>query len=59
MSEAELAESYYAHRKAADVVGEQVDYVPPRAARCRGATDLLARHAGMGHRGRSAARAAG
>lgn len=33
MSEAELAEYYYAHRHDPDMVGEQVDYMPPRAAR--------------------------
>jgi uncharacterized protein (DUF1778 family) len=33
MTEAELAEYYYAHRNDPDMLGEQVEYVPPRAAR--------------------------
>lgn len=33
MTEAELADYYYAHRDDPDMVGEQVKYVPPRAAR--------------------------
>ena len=33
MTEAELADYYYAHRDDQDMVGDQVDYVPPRAAR--------------------------
>jgi uncharacterized protein (DUF1778 family) len=33
MTEAELAEYYYEHRNDSDMLGEQVDYVPPRAAR--------------------------
>lgn len=33
MTEAELADYYYAHREDPDMVGERVDYVPPRAAR--------------------------
>lgn len=33
MTEAELAEYYYAHRDDPDMLAEQVDYVPPRAAR--------------------------
>lgn len=33
MTEAELADYYYAHRDDPDMVGEQVDYVAPRAAR--------------------------
>lgn len=32
MTEAELAEYYYAHRDDPDMAGEQVDYVPPRDA---------------------------
>ncbi len=33
MTEAELADYYYAHHNDADMVGDQVDYVAPRAAR--------------------------
>ncbi|MGH3439492.1 MAG: plasmid mobilization protein, partial [Sciscionella sp.] len=33
MTEGELADYYYAHRDDPDMLGEQVDYVPPRAAR--------------------------
>ena len=33
MTEAELADYYYAHRDDPEMVGESVDYVPPRAAR--------------------------
>lgn len=33
MTEAELAEHYYAHREDIDSAGDEVDYVPPRAAR--------------------------
>lgn len=33
MSEALAADHYYAHREDADIVGDEVDYVPPRAAR--------------------------
>lgn len=33
MTEAELADYYYAHRNDPDMVGEEVEYVPPRAAR--------------------------
>jgi hypothetical protein len=33
MTEVELAEYYYAHRNGPGMVGEQVEYVPPRAAR--------------------------
>ena len=33
MTEAELAEHYYSHRDDIDSAGEEVDYVPPRAAR--------------------------
>jgi uncharacterized protein (DUF1778 family) len=33
MTEAELADHYHAHRNDADMVGDPVRYVPPRAAR--------------------------
>lgn len=33
MTEAELADHYYAHRDDPDMTGNQVEYVPPRAAR--------------------------
>lgn len=33
MTEAQLADYYYAHRDDPDMLGEQVTYVPPRAAR--------------------------
>ncbi len=33
MNEGALAEHYYAHREDIDSAGEEVDYVPPRAAR--------------------------
>jgi uncharacterized protein (DUF1778 family) len=33
MTEAELADYYYARRNDLDMLGEQVKYVPPRAAR--------------------------
>lgn len=33
MSEAELADYYYDHRNDENAVGEQLQYVPPRAAR--------------------------
>jgi uncharacterized protein (DUF1778 family) len=33
MTEDELADYYYAHRDDPNAIGEQVDYVPPRAAR--------------------------
>lgn len=33
MTEAELADYYYAHRDDPDRLGEQVGYIPPRAAR--------------------------
>ena len=33
MTETELADYYYAHRDDPDMVGDQVDYVPPRVAR--------------------------
>ncbi len=32
-TEAELADYYYVYRDDPDMVGDQVDYVPPRAAR--------------------------
>lgn len=33
MTEAELADYYYTHRNDPDMVGDEVEYVPPRAAR--------------------------
>lgn len=33
MTEAELGDYYYAQRNDPDMVGDRVDYVPPRAAR--------------------------
>lgn len=33
MTEAELADYYYAHRGDSDLVGDEVAYVPPRTAR--------------------------
>ncbi|MGH3322690.1 MAG: hypothetical protein ACRDN9_21440 [Streptosporangiaceae bacterium] len=33
MTEAELADYYYEHRNDPDMVGEEVEYIPPRAAR--------------------------
>lgn len=33
MTEAELADHYYAQRDNPEMVGDQVDYVPPRAVR--------------------------